>query len=96
MQVGVGNAVLKGKFGCGQMAKFRAFKYNGGKIIDLLKYQKEKQKEQEHREEQEELIKELRKRKSGWNNAEETQAVIPGLEKSSMKWMRNWIDIQVG
>ena len=84
------------KFGCDQMAKFRAFKYNGGKIIDLLKYQKEKQKEQEHREEQEELIKELRKRKSGWNNAEKTQAVIPGLEKSSMKWMRNWIDIQVG
>ncbi len=84
------------KFGCDQMAKFRAFKYNGGKIIDLLKYQKEKQKEQEHREEQEELIKELRKRKSGWNNAEKTQAVIPGLEKSSMKWMRNLIDIQVG
>ena len=26
--------------GCDQMAKLRAFKYNGGKVIDLLKYQK--------------------------------------------------------
>jgi hypothetical protein len=83
------------RFGCDQMAKFRAFKYNNGKVIDLLKYQKEKQKEQEHREEQEELIKELRKRKSGWNYAERTQAVIPGLEKSNMKWMRSLIDSQV-
>ena len=77
-------------------ARFRAFKYNDGKVIDLLKYQKKKQKEQEKREEQEELIKELRKRKSGWDNAQKTQAVIPGLEKSSMKWMRSLIDIQVG
>jgi len=83
------------RFGCDQMAKFRAFKYNNGKVIDLLKYQKEKQKEQEHREEQEELIKELRKRKSGWDYAERTQAVIPGLEKSNMKWMRSLIDSQV-
>ena len=82
--------------GCDQMARFRAFKYNDGKVIDLLKYQKKKQKEQEKREEQEELIKELRKRKSGWDNAQKTQAVIPGLEKSSMKWMRSLIDIQVG
>lgn len=82
--------------GCDQMAKLRAFKYNNGKVIDLLKYQKNKQKKQEKREEKEELIKELRKRKSGWDNAEKTQAVIPGLEKSDMKWMRSLIDIQVG
>ena len=82
--------------GCDQMAKLRAFKYNNGKVIDLLKYQKNKQKKQEKREEKEELIKELRKRKSGWDNAEKTQAVIPGLEKSNMKWMRSLIDIQVG
>lgn len=30
--------------GCDQMSKFRAFKMNDGKVIDLLRYQKEKQK----------------------------------------------------
>ncbi len=84
------------EFGCDQMAKLRAYKYNDGKVIDLLKYQQNKQEEQKHREEQEELIKELRKRQSGWDYAEKTQAIIPGLEKSNMKWLRNWIDIQVG
>ena len=82
-------------FGCDQMAKLRAFKYNNGKVIDLLKYQKSKQKVQEKREEQEELIKELRKKQTGWDYAERTQAVIPGLEKSNMKWMRSLIDSQV-
>ncbi|WP_157893127.1 hypothetical protein [Herbinix luporum] len=50
---------------------------------------------QEKREEQEELIKELRKKQTGWDYAERTQAVIPGLEKSNMKWMRSLIDSQV-
>lgn len=83
-------------YGCDQMAKLRAFKYNGGKVIDLLKYRKKKEKDEEKREEQEELIKELRKRKSGWSYEESTQVTIPGLEESSMKWMRSLIDIQVG
>ena len=83
-------------YGCDQMAKLRAFKYNGGKVIDLLKYRKKKEKDEEKREEQEELIKELRKRKSGWSYEERTQVAIPGLEKRSMKWMRSLIDIQVG
>ena len=83
-------------YGCDQMAKLRAFKYNGGQVIDLLKYRKKKEKDEEKREEQEELIKELRKRKSGWSYEESTQVTIPGLEESSMKWMRSLIDIQVG
>jgi len=78
--------------GCDKMAKLRAFKWNGEKVIDLLKYQKKKQMEQERREEQEELIKELRKRHSGWDYAERTKAVIPGLEKHSMKWMKGLIN----
>ena len=81
--------------GCDQMAKLRAFKWNNEKVIDLLKYQKKKQAEQkqreERREEQEELIKELRKKQSGWEYAERTQGLIPGLEKHSMKWMRSLI-----
>lgn len=80
------------KLGCDQMAKLRAFKWNNGKVIDLLKYQKKKQKKQERREEQEELIKELRKKQSGWDYAERTKGVIPGLEMHSMKWMRGLID----
>ena len=81
--------------GCDHMAKLRAYKWNNEKIIDLLKYQKKKQAEQkqreERREEQEELIKELRKKQSGWQYAEKTQGLIPGLEKHSMKWMRSLI-----
>lgn len=74
--------------GCGQMTKFRIFKYNGGKVIDLLEYQKKEQKKQEHRKEQEDLIKELKTRRSGWNSEETIQAYIPGIEKSQMKWIR--------
>ena len=80
------------KFGCDQMAKLRAYKYNDGKVIDLLKYQKNKQKEHKHREEQEVLIKELRKKQSGWDYAEKTKVAIPGLERYSMKWMRGLIN----
>ncbi|MGL5434180.1 MAG: UPF0236 family transposase-like protein, partial [Lachnospiraceae bacterium] len=66
--------------GCDQMAKLRAYRANGGKIIDLLRFQ-EKQKEIEaRRQEQEVLIKELRRRQNGWDYAEQLQASIPALE----------------
>lgn len=74
------------KRGCDQMAKLRAFKWNGGKVIDLLKYQKRQKLKQEKREKQEELIKDLRNRNSSYAN---TRYSIPGLEKSNMKWLRD-------
>ena len=77
--------------GCDQMAKLRAYHWNNGKVIDIRKYQKKKKGQEEHRQEQEELIKELRERHGRWNYAEETRELIPGLEKHSMKWLRSMI-----
>ncbi len=77
--------------GCHQMAKLRAHHFNGGKIIDILKYQKKKKAKEEYIEEQNALIKELRKRQSGWKYEEELYGDIPGLETHSMKWMRDII-----
>lgn len=56
------------ELGCNQILKLRAYKWNGGKIIDLLKYQKKNQEKKERKEQQEELIHELRKRKRSWKN----------------------------
>jgi hypothetical protein len=79
------------ELGCHQMAKLRAYHWNGGKVIDLLKYQKTKKVQEEHKQEQEELIKELRKRQSGRGYEEQMYGKIPGLEKHSMKWMKDLI-----
>lgn len=82
--------------GCDQMAQMRAFKQNGGKIIDLLRYQKKEQKKQRRRQEQEELIRDLRKRQSGWDYSEALDVEIPGLEKQSLKWLKDMINQQLG
>ena len=82
--------------GCGQMAKLRAFKRNGGKIIDLLRYQKKKQVKENYILEQDKLIKELRKRQSGWDYAEKLKVEIPGLELHSMKWLKDLIRQAIG
>lgn len=66
--------------GCHQMSKLRAYQANGGKIIDLLRYQEKQQEIEEGRREQESLIKELRSRRSGWDYAEQLQARMPALE----------------
>ena len=55
------------EWGCHQMSQLRAYHENGGKIIDLLKYQKEKKAQEQHRQKQKELIQELRKKQSGWD-----------------------------
>jgi hypothetical protein len=82
--------------GCSQMAKFRAFKRNGGKILDLLRYQKKKQKKEGRIKGHEELIRELRKRQSGWDYAERLNADIPGLSLHSMKWLKDLIRQAIG
>jgi len=75
--------------GCDQIAKLRAYKRNGGKIIELLRYQKEEKAKENRILKQEELIKELRKKQSGWDYAERLAANIPGLELHSMKWLKD-------
>ena len=82
--------------GCGQMAQFRAYKRNGGRIIDLLRYQKKKQAKDGHIKQHDELIRELRERQSGWDYAEKLSADIPGLELSSMKWLKGLIRQAIG
>jgi len=77
--------------GCNQMAKLRAYKRNGGKIIELLRYQKKKQAKAERIKKHDELIRDLRKRQSGWDYSERLNADIPGIELHSMKWLREFI-----
>ena len=79
------------EWGCHQMSQLRAYHWNGGKVIDLLKYQKKKKRQEKHIQEQEELIKELRKKQSGWNYAEQMQGIIPGLEQHSMRWLKDLV-----
>ena len=79
------------EWGCHQMSQLRAYHWNNGKVIDLLKYQKKKKRQDTHRQEQEALIKELRKKQLGWNYAEQMQGVIPGLEQHSMKWLKDMV-----
>ena len=82
--------------GCDHMAQMRAFKQNGGKVIDLLRYQKKEKEKQRRRQEQEELIRDLRKRQNGWKYSEILDAEIPGLEKQSLKWLKDMINQQLG
>lgn len=66
--------------GCDQMAKLRSYRANGGKMIELLRFQKKQQELEARRKKQEKLIKELRKRKSGWRQEDEISAKIPVLD----------------
>ncbi len=78
--------------GCDRMARLRAFKRNGGKVIDLLKYQKESRKKTAKHEQEDVLIKKMQKKMSRFTYAHETKCMIPGLEQKKMKWLRDCID----
>ncbi len=77
--------------GADQMARLRAYRMNGGKIIDLLKYQEQRQEKEKRLEKKEELVKELRRSQAGRKYAESLQCHIPGIEAHSMKWMREML-----
>lgn len=77
--------------GCDHMAQLRAFRQNGGKVIDLLRYQKKERKKEKRRQERKELIRDLKKRQSGWDYAEQLNVEIPGLENTSLKWLKDLI-----
>ena len=81
--------------GCDHMSKLRAYTRNGGKVIDLLRYQNSEREKRIRRQEQKELIKDLRKRKNGWNYAEKVRGEIPGIEAPSMRWIRDLINSQL-
>ena len=77
--------------GCSQMAKLRVFKQNGGKVIDLLKYQ-EKIKQRQDREEREALIRDVRRKHTAAAYEERIHGTIPGLDQHSMKWLKDVIN----
>ncbi len=77
--------------GCDNISKLRAFTRNDGKIIELLRYQKKYQGRKEKRNEQDALIKDIKKRQSGWDYAEKLSAHVEGLENTSMKWLKEFI-----
>lgn len=81
--------------GADQMSKLRAYHMNGGKIIDLLKYQKSRQQRERRIEKQEELVRELRRVQAGRKYAERLQVSVPGKERESMKWMRELLNQQL-
>lgn len=76
--------------GCDQMSRLRAYRENGGKVIDLLRYkekQKKKEKSREEQKEKDELIREYRRNRTG--TYEDVRSLqIPGISLKSMKWMR--------
>lgn len=77
--------------GCDQMAKLLEYKWNGGKIIDLLKHQKEKAKK-ETKKEMYKLAKEIKTHHSSYNCTEINSITIPGLERKSMKGLKTIIN----
>lgn len=81
--------------GADQMARLRAYRMNGGKIIDLLRYQKQKQEKENKLEKKEELVRELRKSQAGRKYAQSLQCHVPGIEAHSMKWMREMLEGQM-
>ena len=78
--------------GCNNISKLRAYKRTGGKIIELLRYQKKYRELEEKRKEHSDLVADIKKRQSGWNYAEKLNVHVKGLEKTSMKWLKGFID----
>ena len=78
--------------GCDNISKLRAYTRNGGKIIELLRYQKKYRALEEKRKEQSDLIADIKRRQSGWDYAEKLNVHVEGLEKTSMKWLKDFID----
>lgn len=83
------------KVGVDQMSRLRALTRNGCKIVDLMEYQDKKQRKEKRIEIQEELIKQVQKRKDG-RYQEVLRKEIPGLEKMELSWMRKLINVSEG
>lgn len=80
------------ELGCDNISKLRAYTRNDGKIIDLLRYQEKHQTLEAKRKEQDDLIADIKKRQNGWDYADKLNIHVLGLEKPSMKWLKDIID----
>ena len=47
-------------------------------------------------EEEIEMKREVQKKQAGWRYQERLQSRLPGLEQASLKWMRAWINQELG
>jgi len=80
------------ELGADRISKLRAYKGNGGKVIDLLKWKKNKREKEERIQKKDEMVKELRQKSTARDYAERLQAKVPGLGQTNMKWIKNIID----
>lgn len=80
--------------GCDKMARLRAYRENGGKVIDLLRYKEKQDKETKAMAEREERDKLIRTYRSSHTGSYESEKAfqIPGISLTSMKWMRNFLE----
>lgn len=78
--------------GVDQMSKLRIYQANGGKVIDLLTYQKKKELKENRIKKEEEMIREIQKKATGRKYAEQMWGEVPGLSSSSFKWMKGFIN----
>ena len=78
------------KLGVHKMTQLRVFTRNGGKVTDLLEYQHKKEQKEKRIARQDELVREVKKSHK-ISGEEIVRKEIPGLERTSMTWMRNMI-----
>lgn len=78
------------KRGVHKMTQLRVFTRNGGNVIDLMEYQHKKEQKEKRIEKQDELIREV-KRHHKLSGEDTVRKEIPGLERTSMTWMRKLI-----
>ncbi len=80
------------ELGCDNISKLRAYTRNNGKIIDLLRYQEKNQKLEAKRHEQDDLTADIKRQQNGGDYADKLNTHVLGIEKPSMKWLRDIID----
>lgn len=78
------------KLGVHKMTQLRVFTRNGGKVTDLLEYQHKKEQKEKRIARQDELVREVKKSHK-ISGEEIVRKGIPGLERTSMTWMRDMI-----
>lgn len=78
------------KLGAHKMTQLRVFTRNGGKVTDLLEYQHKKEQKEKRIARQDELVREAKKSHK-ISGEEIVRKEIPGLERTSMTWMRDMI-----
>lgn len=78
------------KKGVDKISRLRVYTRNGGNILNLMEYQHEKQQQKKRIENQDAMVREVKKHHQ-LSGEEIVRKEIPGLEAKEMTWMRNLI-----